>query len=65
MHTYETPELLTIPETAALLRQSRSSVYRKITRGAIPAVRVGYGRRAPLRVPRAELNRWLYEVPTR
>jgi excisionase family DNA binding protein len=60
MSTIETrPVLLTVPEVARLLRCSRQSVYRRIRDGSIPAVRLT-DRQGPLRVPRAELDRWLY-----
>ena len=50
--------LLTVPETAALLRQHRTTVYRKIRSGEIPSVRLGEGASA-LRVPEGELRKWL------
>lgn len=40
--TIETrPRLLTIPEVAERLRVSRMSVYRRIEKGEVPAVRLG------------------------
>jgi excisionase family DNA binding protein len=51
--------LLTVPEVARLLRCSRQSVYRRIHDGSIPAVRLTDDA-GPLRVPRTELERWLY-----
>jgi excisionase family DNA binding protein len=56
------PALLTVPEVAMLLRQSRASVYRKIANGTIPAVRLT-DEHGPLRVPRAELVQWIYSEP--
>jgi excisionase family DNA binding protein len=56
----ETPELLTIDEAAHALRQSRETVYRKIRSGELPAVRIGSGPRAPIRVSSFELACWLY-----
>jgi excisionase family DNA binding protein len=50
-------KLLTVQETAALLRQSERSIRRKIQRKELPAVRLGEF--APLRVPAAELVEWL------
>jgi excisionase family DNA binding protein len=59
----ETLQLLTVRETAEVLRQSEWSVRQKIGRGEIPAVRVGVGPRAPLRVLRSELERFLLTPP--
>lgn len=55
--------LLTVQETAALLRQSERSIRRKIRSGAIEAVRLGDGSAAPLRIPREGLEEWLYGDP--
>ena len=56
-------QLLTVRETAEVLRQSEWSVRQKIGRGEIPAIRVGVGPRAPLRVLRSELERFLFTPP--
>jgi excisionase family DNA binding protein len=56
--------LLTVRETAALLRQSERSVRRKVHSGQIPAVRLGDGG-GPLRIPADELKAWLYKEPAR
>jgi excisionase family DNA binding protein len=53
------PDVLTIDETARLLRISRGLAFAAARRGDIPAVRVG--RR--LLVPRARLLTWLGEHP--
>jgi len=50
--------MLTVDQVAARIGQSRWSVYRKIERGVIPAIRLGDGRSA-LRVREVELERWL------
>jgi excisionase family DNA binding protein len=56
--TVQDSNLLTVQETAALLRQSERSIRRKIHAGQIPAVRLGdYG---PLRIDRRGLEQWLY-----
>jgi excisionase family DNA binding protein len=60
---YESLQLLTVRETAKVLRQSEWSVRQKIGRGEIPALRVGVGLRAPLRILRADLERWLFAPP--
>ena len=56
--THELPRLLRIPEVARALDVHRDTVYRRIARGDIPAVRLGDGR-AALRVPADELAAWL------
>jgi excisionase family DNA binding protein len=53
-------QLLTVRETAEVLRQSEWSVRQKIGRGELPALRVGVGPRAPFRILRAHLERWLF-----
>jgi len=58
MHATRSPELLRIPQAAERLNVSRASVYRWITEGRVPAVRLG-GRGAPLRIPEAELDEWI------
>lgn len=49
--------LLTVNETAERLRTSRPTVYRRISRGQLPALRIGD--RGPLRVDADELECWL------
>jgi excisionase family DNA binding protein len=51
--------LLTVGETALILRQSERSVRDKIARGEIPSLRVGVGPRAPIRIEADELEQWL------
>jgi excisionase family DNA binding protein len=63
VNTLEETKLLTVGEVALLLRQSERVVRDKIAAGVLPAVRIGAGPRAPLRVDRAELERWLYGEP--
>src|SRR5215208_3603283 len=58
MHATCSPELLRIPEAAERLNVSRASVYRWVGEGRLPAVQLG-GRGAPIRIPAAELERWL------
>ena len=60
---YESLQLLTVRETAEVLRQSEWSVRQKIGRGELPAVRIGVGPRAPLRVDAGELEAWIYSSP--
>jgi excisionase family DNA binding protein len=52
----EKPELLTVKEVAQEWRQHVSTVYEKIARGELRAVRLG-DETAALRVPRDELER--------
>ena len=54
-------KLLTVAEVAERLQVSLWTAYRKIEAGLIPAVRLGSGKRAPIRVSEAELERWLFE----
>jgi excisionase family DNA binding protein len=49
--------LLTVPETAKLLRISRNLAYELVARGQIPAIRLG----RVIRVPRSTLEHWLTE----
>lgn len=58
-------ELLRVSEVAARLRCSPEVVRRKIRSGELPGLRLGSGRRAPLRVPADELEAWLYGEPER
>ena len=51
--------LLTVGEVALRLRQSERTVRDKIAAGALPAIRIGEGPRAPIRIPEAELEAWL------
>ncbi len=57
-HTVE-PELLRVPEVAERLRCTPEVVRRKIRTGELTGLRLGSGRRAPLRVPANELDAWL------
>jgi excisionase family DNA binding protein len=52
--------LLTVQETAALLRQSKRSIRRKVAAGDLPAIRLG-GPGTPLRFDSRELELWLRE----
>jgi excisionase family DNA binding protein len=54
---------LLIQEAAANTRQAPSTIRRKIPDGELQAARVGAGSRRPLRVPRAELERYLFPTP--
>lgn len=60
MSTNATPELLTPAEVAELLRCDRSTVYRRIREGTLPAVRLGWAPQDPLRIPADELHEQLY-----
>ena len=55
------PFLLTVDETAALLRTSRKAIYAMVERGKLPGV-VHIGRRVLFR--RLELMRWLDSLGT-
>jgi excisionase family DNA binding protein len=51
--------LLTVPEVARRLGLHRDTVYRKIDRGEIPAIRIGPDDVGPLRVREEEFEAWL------
>lgn len=51
------PELLTVPEVAAVLRSGKNFAYSLIASGAIPSVRLSGGR--VIRVRRSTLEAWL------
>ncbi len=57
------PDLFTTEEAAALLRVSRQTVYRLLERGELHGLRLGSGPRAPFRIERAELARFLRQDP--
>jgi excisionase family DNA binding protein len=56
----EETQLLTVAEVARRLQQSERTVRDKIASGQLPAVKIGTGPRASLRVDRDELERRLY-----
>jgi len=53
--TSGTPAVLTVKETAELLRVSLPTVYSQLRSGELPSVRIG----VQLRVPRAALLRFI------
>jgi len=59
----EDTNLLTVAETARRLRQSEVTVRRKIADGSLPALKIGTGPRAPIRVDAAELEAWIFREP--
>ena len=66
MSTSETYRpLLTIREVAERLNVSRSTVRRRVDMGELPAVKLGSGPQAPVRVDLDELDAWLYAFPPR
>jgi len=60
MNTTAVRELLTVPEVARRLGQSRQTIYRKIAAGELPAVRLGLSPNASIRVPAGELEDFIY-----
>lgn len=50
-----TADLLTVPETARILRISRNLAYELVARNEIPAIRLG----RVIRVSRYSLNEWI------
>jgi excisionase family DNA binding protein len=66
MSANETTRFLTVREAAAVLGQSKQTLYRRIERGELGALRLGAT--GPLRVPVSELVRYVRpasERPTR
>jgi excisionase family DNA binding protein len=59
VNVLEETQLLTVAEVARRLRQSERTVRDKIASGALPAVKIGTGPRAPIRVDPAKLDAWL------
>jgi excisionase family DNA binding protein len=55
--------LLTVAEAAGLARLSEKTVRRRIATGELPAVRLGAGPRAPLRIDPAELAAFVGSHP--
>ena len=56
---YEREALMRVRDVADELGQYPATIYRKITAGEIPSMRLGSGRSA-IRVPRAEFEQWLH-----
>jgi excisionase family DNA binding protein len=57
------PHLLTVKEAAQLLRLTEWSVRAKVTSGQLPALRLGDGPRAPIRISARALDDWLSREP--
>jgi excisionase family DNA binding protein len=57
----EDANLLTVRQVAERLQVSLWTAYRKVESGEIPAVKLGTGKRSPIRVDADELERWLYK----
>ena len=55
--------MLRVPEVARALDVHRDTVYRRIARGDIPAIRLGDGK-GSLRIPLDELKAWLNREET-
>lgn len=54
--------LLTVAQVARRLNVSKPTLYRRISEGQIPALRIGE-QIGPLGVPADELEAWLYSKP--
>ena len=52
--------LLTVADAAKRLNVSRPTIYRRISEGSLPALRIGTG--GPLRIDAVELECWLYRL---
>ena len=60
MSAIQAPKLLTVDQVAARLQVSKWSVYRRVAEGQLPAVKLGAGPRAPIRVDADELEAFVY-----
>jgi excisionase family DNA binding protein len=54
--------LLTVGEVARRLGQHKITVYKRISRGELRALRIGHGLHAPLRVPEDALEELLHPI---
>lgn len=59
MSLLKEPRLLTVGEVACTVVRAKRTVRDKINAGALPAIKIGTGPRAPIRVDPAELDAWL------
>jgi excisionase family DNA binding protein len=57
-----TPELLNVKQAAHFLGLSVPTLYRKVAAGEVPALKLGSGPRAVIRIDARELEQWLYEA---
>jgi excisionase family DNA binding protein len=53
------PDVLSVSEAATSLKVSPSTIRRLVASGEIPALRVGRGERAPIRIVRGDLADFL------
>jgi excisionase family DNA binding protein len=53
-------KFLTVKEAAYQLRRSKWAVYRGVSKGEIPAVRVSASPRGGILIPEDELRDWIY-----
>ena len=56
-------EFLTVSEVARRLRVHEATIYRRVSAGEIPALRLG--EHGPLRIPADEFEAWLHGRPAR
>jgi excisionase family DNA binding protein len=57
------PQLLKVAQVAERIQETPATVYRLISTGQLPAIRLGSSPRSPLRVDVVELNAYLYGDP--
>jgi excisionase family DNA binding protein len=57
------PKLLTVDQVADRLQVSKWSVYRRVSEGSLPALKLGHGPRSPIRIDTDELETWLRAEP--
>ena len=59
MTEHETARLLTVRAVAERIGQHPQTVYGKVWRGEIPALRLGTSDHAPIRISEVALEEWL------
>jgi excisionase family DNA binding protein len=59
METHERPRLLTVAEVAHRLGEHRITIYKRISRGELRALRIGNAPNAPIRVDEQALEQLL------
>ena len=64
IHANEARSLLTVQEVAERLRVHRGTVYRKVSNGTLPALKLTTSGRGAIRVREDELELWLEREAT-
>jgi excisionase family DNA binding protein len=56
---------MTVAQVARALAVAPKTIRRRISSGELPAVRLGHGPKAPVRIDRADVQEMLVETPRR